>query len=326
MKSNTISLVNYVRDVLGIQVTIRPWKDQSRLPFFLSAIYSFHEMVVLEHRCLLMLTKKGEEITPATVCKHQEQLQKIWTGPCVYVPHEISAYNRKRLMEHQVSFIVPGSQLYLPDLGMDLREHYRKLRHNPTKPFSPATQAVVIHALMHGTQEHFTPSAIAKTLGYTMMTMTRAFDELEAANIGMMQRKGKERWWQFEGNKRELWDLAKPLMRSPVKKHTWVMHEAPAATAGISALAGYSMLNPPTRPVYAIGIEQWKKWRRDGVVELPSADEASFDLEIWNYNPDLFLSAKQHIVDPFSLYLSLAENSNERVEAALIEMMEKITW
>ncbi|EFB40206.1 MULTISPECIES: hypothetical protein [Parachlamydia] len=46
------------------------------------------------------------------------------------------------------------------------------------------------------------------------------------------------------------------------------------------------------------------------------------ELEVWNYDPELF--AKDGIVDPFSLYLSLQESKDERVEGALEEMMEKI--
>jgi hypothetical protein len=192
--------------------------------------------------------------------------------------------------------------------------------------FSPATQVVVIHALLHGIQAHFTPSELAKALNYTLMTMSRAFDELETAHIGEIKRKGKERWWQFKGSKRDLWDQTKPFMKTPVKKQIWVIHNKPTTIAGLSALAHYSMLSAPKRPTYAISVEQWKIWKQEGVEECPSADDALFDLEIWYYNPDLFLSAKSHVVDPFSLCLSLASNVDERIKSALSEMMEKITW
>jgi len=55
---------------------------------------------------------------------------------------------------------------------------------------------------------------------------------------------------------------------------------------------------------------------------LPSSEGALIELEIWQYNPNLF--AKDGIVDPFSLYLSLEKVKDERVEAALAHMMEKI--
>lgn len=326
MSTQKTLLEHYLSEILGIEIAIHLWKEQNKLPFFLTATYDFNEMFLLGHPCLVMGVKNDAEVTPAEVRKHQELVQKQWKGLCIYVPTDISAYNRKRLMEHQTPFIVPGNQLYLPDLGMDLREHYKKKRSHTIQHFSPATQVVVIHALLCGIQAHFTPSELAKALGYTLMTMSRAFNELETAHIGEIQRKGKERWWQFAGEKRDLWDQSKPFMKTPIKKQTKIFHKKLAAIAGLSALSHYSMLSTPTRPTYAIGIEQWKTWKQEGVEEHPSADDAPFDLEIWHYNPELFLSTKSHIVDPFSLYLSLESNTDERIESALSEMMEKITW
>ena len=60
------------------------------------------------------------------------------------------------------------------------------------------------------------------------------------------------------------------------------------------------------------------------LTELPDREGAAFELEIWHYDPDLF--AKKGCVDPYSLYLSLKETEDERVEAALEELMEKIKW
>ena len=38
----------------------------------------------------------------------------------------MASYERKRLIEQKVPSIVPGNQLYLPDLGLDLREYFRR--------------------------------------------------------------------------------------------------------------------------------------------------------------------------------------------------------
>lgn len=37
----------------------------------------------------------------------------------VYILQGLEAYNRKRLIQQKGPFIVPGNQLYLPDLGID---------------------------------------------------------------------------------------------------------------------------------------------------------------------------------------------------------------
>lgn len=329
-RTERTSLEQYLYDVLGIHVSVQlhRWKERDKLPFFLTAIYDFHQMSLMEHPCLLMMAKKETISTPAEVRKHQEIVQKQWKGVTIYVPHTISSYNRKRLIEQKIPFIFPGTQLYLPDLHMDLREKYPKRCASTVKTLSPATQAVIIHTLLLGIKPHMTPAQLAHALGYSSMTMTRAFDELEKFHIGTTKQQGKERWWEFKEGKRDLWSRAEPFMKTPIKK-ICSTYRKPMAIAGLSALAEYSMLNPPIRATYAIGVEQWKKWTQEGVIECDATDVSGVEVEVWNYDPNLFISKtlnKPYCVDPFSLYLSLKSNTDERIEQALSEMLESITW
>ena len=55
--------------------------------------------------------------------------------------------------------------------------------------------------------------------------------------------------------------------------------------------------------------------------EVSSPEEADVQLELWSYNPKLF--EKDGLVDPFSLYLSLQDIKDERVEAALEKLIEE---
>lgn len=322
MEKKIKDLEAYLSDVFALQVKIRPLKKGDALPFFLVDSYDFYELSLFEHSCLLMYSKENIEVTPALVRKHWEQVQKKWKGLCIYSQPTISAYNRKRLIGHRVPFIIPGNQMYLPDLGIDLHEHFRKPYNQSIKLFSPATQTVVIYALFHGSREGLTPSELAQKLDYTLMTMTRAFDELHGANLGEVIREGKERRWYFRDGRHALWQQAKSFLRSPIKNRTWLIQKQPLTVAGLSALSHFSDLNEPSLPVFAIGPTQWKELKKTGIEEIPSSEGAVIELEIWHYNPNLF--AKSGLVDTFSLYLSLKECKDERIEAALEKMMEKI--
>ena len=143
MKDGIERFENYLLEVLGLKVKTRPWKGQSKLPFFLIDSYNFYEIILLKKSCLLMVVKEGVDVTPAQVRLHWEQAQRKWDGLCVYVQNTISPYNRKRLIEHRIPFVIPETQIFLPDLGIELREHFRALR-APKKHFRPATQALVI--------------------------------------------------------------------------------------------------------------------------------------------------------------------------------------
>jgi hypothetical protein len=84
------------------------------------------------------------------------------------------------------------------------------------------------------------------------------------------------------------------------------------------------MLNPPEFPVYAITPRTWRLIREKGVRQLPVADDGACFLQIWRYNPEP-VSAVNH-VDVFSLYLSLQDEADERIQMACEEMMRKYAW
>ena len=318
----------YLHETLGTEISLTPWDESIQLPFFLRNLYTFFKVRMLGISCLLMLDRNEQEQSPATVRKHMDQVQDKWDGEVVYVRARVTAYNRKRLIEHKLPFVVPGNQMYLPMLGIDLREHFKKLR-TETHKFSPSTQALVIHVLLHGTTKKiFTPAEMAGCLGYSAMTMTRAFNELESADLGDIFLEGRQRYVRFAESVMDTWTKALPFLRSPVKKRLYIkpLNANPQGfRAGLTALADYTMLAEPANPVIALSGEDWKSLQqRQRVNEFPSPEPGALELEVWSYAPSLF--AKDEVVDRLSLYLSLKESQDERIESALEEMMKGLPW
>jgi len=327
MTSIVQDFASYLRDTLAVLAAPVTWQGAEKLPLYLRETYRFHEVSILDLPCLLMVARDPDEKTPATVRKHMDQLREKWPGEAVFVDRAVSSHNRKRLIEHKVPFVIPGNQMYLPMLGIDLREHFRKLRR--TRPtFSPSTQMLVLHAIYRGNGQTLTPSETAQRLGYSAMTMTRAFDELESVEIGEHSVKGKERYLRFAATGKDLWEQALPFMRTPVKKR---LHELiqvtsmPGVRAGLAALAHYSMLAEPRNPVYAFGFDEWKAFcRNNTTTELTAPEPGSTEIELWSYSPAEF--AADGFADRLSLFLSLREVGDERVEGAIEEMMRSIHW
>jgi len=320
-------LERYLHEALGIAASIRPWRGAERLPHFLREQYGFAETTLLGTFCLLAVDTGGAEQSPAVVRKHIDLLRTKQDGEVIYVRPSVTAYNRKRLVEHKVPFVVPGNQMYLPMLAIDLREYFRRQRAElPT--FSPATQVVVLLALLRGGEDELIPSVVAGRLGYSAMTMTRAFDELEAANLGTVIIRGRERCLRLTRDRQELWAKAQPFLRSPVLKRLFIRRIDPNKSeirAGLTALARYSMLAPPAHATYAFSRDEWKRWcQRHKVIDVPAQDPDVQEIEIWNYSPVLF--EKEGFVDPLSLYLSLKGDNDERLQSALDEMMREQGW
>lgn len=327
MRARIDTLVRYLDEALGVNVRPVPWPGQDRLPFMLRDRYRIYRALILDNACLLMVDTHDKEQPPATIRKHMDNLQAQADDLVVYIRERITPYNRKRLIEHKVQFVVPGNQMYLPMLGVDLREHFRKLRAVPPE-FSPSAQVVFMYWLLKGENETLTPTAMAQRLGYSPMSMTRAFDELEETRLGEFTTRGRERCVTFADPRRELWLKAQPFLRSPVRRRFYVM-EPPTrllgVRAGLSALAHYSMLAEPAKQVLAVRSKDWATLKRQHNLQVvPAQEPQATEIEIWSYDPNLF--ADNGLADPLSVYLSLKNTDDERVEAALAEMLEGLKW
>ncbi len=329
MRPELHELERYLHDALGVSVNATPWTGADRLPHFLKERYRFAQAELLGLHVLLVIDTNPKEQSPATVRKHIDMLRTKQHADLIfiYVRAQVTAYNRKRLLEQKVPFIIPGNQMYLPMLGIDLREHFRRLREEiPT--FSPSTQVVVLNTLLRDAGQVLIPTEMAPRLGYSAMTMTRAFDELETASLAEVTVRGRERCLRFKGGRKEIWEKAQPFLRSPVNKRLIIRHTESTRSgihAGLTALAHYSMLAPPDHTTYALSRDDWQALRkRHKIIEVPAQDPDASEIEVWWYPPALF--ADNGMVDPLSLYLSLKADHDERTETALEEMMEKFKW
>ncbi|GAB6909392.1 hypothetical protein JCM12296A_52360 [Desulfosarcina cetonica] len=317
----------YLKETLDIDARPKQWLGTGALPIFLRNVYAFLEVCILETPCLIMATKDNTDQTPATIQKHVVQVHKKWQGEVIYVQQKVTAYNRKRLIQHKIPFVVPLNQMYLPFLGIDLREHFKNIR-KVEQNFSPSTQVVVLYYLSKNGQLRLTPKTLANALGYSIMTMTRVLDELDGAGLGTITMEGRERVLYFDQDKKQVWNSALERLRSPVKKRVWVKAFSKytiEVMAGFSALAHYSNLAEPVNPVLALDGKQWKTVKtKGGLMILDVAEPNASEVEIWSYSPELF--EENGIVDRFSLFLSLRDENDERVQSALEGMMEQIEW
>lgn len=296
------------------------------LPQYLKQRYSFYEVVIDRRRFLGIFLADAADFRPAVFEKHLRQIlcnTDNFEGYCL-IAEDLPGYVRRRLIERRIPFVVPGLQLFWPELGLAMQARKPKAGLPQVDVVSPATQAVLIGLLTSKVLGPTTAKILAEQLRYTTMTMSRALDEIESSEIAKVERKGRERLL-FPGSVKSLWSRALPFMRNPVRETVrieetllpWNMRVA----AGETALATQSMLAPPREPVYALGRDNWKHIA-DVVEQIPVEDEATCRVQLWRYDPALFSTAGS--VDPFSLYLCLKDEMDERVQSALEELMEKV--
>ena len=88
-----------------------------------------------------------------------------------------------------------------------------------------------------------------------------------------------------------------------------------------NALSHYSSLNPDEKRMYAIDASMFRDMEKDGRFVGINDMDGDVMVEIWDYPP----VTTDNVADKLSLYLTLREDNDPRVENEL-EMMIENLW
>jgi DNA-binding MarR family transcriptional regulator len=255
--------------------------------------------------------------------------------PLVMCFESLASYERRYLIEQKISFLVPGNQLYLLDLGIDLREYFHHKKKVPVRALNPATQAMLLWFLQnHQLTTEWAPSEAATTLKYTSMTASRAIAELVELGLFEAFSYGRRKFLRAKDSHEQIWQNAKPYLKSPVKREIWTrepvyLRSSEICLAGIAALTKLTAINSDQETCYALSPQKWQEVKQSLVI-LPEKEPGASSYQIWAYEPRMFhegsISSGSPSVDPLSLWLSLRDSSDPRIELALIDLEREFRW
>jgi len=315
----------YVEKVLHANIEFRN-VDSDYLSSYLLNHYQFIGAQIAQQSYVLAIVPNREDIA-ASIAKHVSRVEQELEQPVIVLSAYMTSAQRTRLISQGVSFIVPGNQLYLPRLGVVLRERFRSPKKQRDKQLSPVAQLVLFHHLSH---YHMTatPSELAAELRYTPMSVGRAFDELSSRNIAVTERKGREKVISYTAPPRELIEFCRTLLRKPFRgRHGVILEDGwpDFLIAGESALSEMSDLASPRLPTFAIAADGWQsKFDDYGFDEVNQIELADALIETWYYDPGIL--AQNGRVDPLSLYAQFWDHPDERVAAAAAVLLEEFEW
>lgn len=322
------ALQAYLRTTLHAPISLEDWKGAARLPIFLSQRYRFYQTVIARSACLLMAALDSREATPDEIAKNVATVSKAFDGVVVLATEYMSATMRARLIAQGTAFVVPGNQLYIPQIALDLREHYRAAPLKAREKLSPIAQVVLFHHVLEPNGSFGTAAELARALPYTRMSIGRAFDELALRQLATIERKGREKVISYPRDRRMLIDMSKTLLRRPARGvHAVTFHDSwpPMFAAGETALAELTDLAPPRLPVFAIAAMNWQGFFKEHEIADHHYDfEGEAIVETWHYDPAIL--GKRGVVDPLSLYAQFWDSADERVARAVNELLERIDW
>lgn len=315
----------YLKENIDEQLIIKPWLNKNNFPIILRDNYTFYEVTILGTKCIF-IEAVDEMPNVDQLQKHIKQIKNLTDRQIVLLYKDITRYRRKSLIENRIAFVIEDGQMYLPFLGLDLKKVQEDIREE-TKGFTTPAQIAYLYFLYHK-EEVVNTTDFGKKLGFNKMTASRALNDLYHANlitceIGGMTGRSKE-------YKRipdpDYFFRGRDFLKTPVRKIIYTKtRPLGALTAGMEALAELSMINPPGHPIMAI---DRNKLNREQIEVINNKDlikdTRPVELELWDYDPGLFTNSGH--VDLLSLYASLKEETDERVEQALEEILRGEPW
>lgn len=322
-------MIAYTESVTALKVQMHHLKEKDSFDESLKSVYNFYDTSIDKTRVVTAALKSPAERYPKMILRDFARITESTGAPAVLLLENIRSDYRYRLIELKIPFIVPGNQMYLPDLLIDLREHFTRAR-KVVKNLSPAAQTVLLYLIIKNEKGPLNGGALAGLMGFSRMTISRVFDELENLKLAVVKNSGKERLLTVTLGKKELWEKSLPFMTDPVKKSFFVgkLHDSfksKMLISGQRAVERHTIFVPNKLPVYAIGYEHYKLLSKNHPpVKVHYEDEAVARLEVWKYQPSILTNGDSKTVDLLSLYVHFRLSKEKKSELALEVLIRSI--
>ena len=303
--------------LLGGQLKTNPLVKTQGLSFMLLGLYNLYECDYNGSRFILMCHKKKAVYTPGAVSAHMAQIQAATGLQAVFATTEMPSYKRARFLEKHIPFIIPGKQMYLPFTGLLLTESDSPA---PKKfdSLGNLAQILILAKLMKRFADLLSIGTACSMFQYSRISVIRAFDELE--HFQLARRCPATKHLEFIADNGKLWKKALPLLHNPQRRIIG-LEKIPQGLSvyesGINALSKHSMLSPDPQMEYAV---EAKAFNKLGIKPECPIEDAPVLIELWSYAPAII---RGNSIDPFSLYLTLKDNPDDRVQIALETMLKE---
>lgn len=293
-----------------------------RVPLSLSEAYEAR-LCNLQGSRYLFLLPRGEKPGPDIMVRHVKSFAKYYPERQVLLFRDMDAEYYDWLCRNDIAFVVPGRIAHVPGLvELKADNAFAAQELALGKHLSPWAQVVLLFQILNNRgRRDLQYARLTKELHVNKVYLTRAAKELERRQLATIEYAGANGIIVFAHDGRDLWRWAQDVLTSPVRKTVrTVFPPKHALRSGISALAERSMLAPDRFKTYAVVSADLNKIEKEDRREY----EGDY-VEGWKYDPKL-LSRGDGLVDPLSLYLTLRESVDPRVEEARDAMLERVLW
>lgn len=311
----------FIEKALHQRIELIPYEEADGLPLSLSLGYSLYQMRILGQQCILASPK--EETNLSDIRKQVGRIEALTGQRCVVYLYNTTYYARNKMLDEGIPFVWDQRQIYMPFLGVLLQENDARQIPRCTE-ISFLTQRLLLTAL-YDTWNGVNATSAAAMLDVSKMSITRAYDEIEALSIPVLVKEGRIRRIQMPTSRREIWQMIGPFLRDPlIREYHMEADVGGRWRSGISGLACLSMLQDNVYSTYAM---TRKEIESQGIRRMPMVPDEEVPGCIVQEIGYLIPFRDGDTIDPLTIYLMMRDRTQDpRVEMALDEMLERHVW
>ena len=275
---------------------------------------------------LLFVKPKSINPTPRKCALVSERLMQLFGLPVVFILAPGPGYERQRLLEKDVYFIMSDKYANLPMLVAMEKVTGRKIPERLT----PVAQYILLYHLEIENIDGKSTKAIASLMPYSYESVSIGLTCL--SDVGLCEKvaiDARSKAIRFNSAGKLLWNEAGKYLIDPVEKKIFcdgLNSEKEFPVCGINAMAHYSMLNKdPEKWIMMTGGE-YRQSMGEGSIVNPNEFDGDIIIEIWKYPSVRRKDTAVEWVDPLSLVLSLKKDDDPRVEEETEHIINNFKW
>ena len=275
---------------------------------------------------LLFAEPKGKVATPRCLSVTANNLTSLLQLPIVFLLPACPAYERQRLIDKDVYFVVSEKYVHLPMLLAN--ERVRKTKQ--AKALTPVAQYLLLYHLQIGSIEGLAARDIEDKIPYSYASITLGLTCLE--DLGLCKKvaeASKRKVIHFDMKGMNLWEQAQPFLVNPVEERIYcdgLLSDDSFPECGINALAHYTRLNPDPERTIMMSVKQLRNFKSSEALVRPNEFDGNIIIEVWKYPPVTAIGVKAEWVDKLSLAISLREDEDPRVEGEVERLINETEW
>ena len=311
----------YISSVLSENIVVKPVckSIQDKLPLSIVGNFELYDGQILGKNVLFAFINDGNIITPVQTKKQLDMIQRKTGMVTILVPRYLYSYNVSRLIVQKVNFVIPNKQMFIPSLLLDLTIVNIANEESKNDTITPLTQCLLLYHLETESLSGRTSYELADKLSVSYASINRALRWLVSKDLIKLEGV-KTKTLQIDLSDRELWNKALPLLVSPIEQLYYTDALLDGQTiSGVNALSSYTMLNEESRQCCAVSKKDFKALKI-----IADKQFGQNEIQVWKYNPRMLSSTG--VVDKLSLYLSLKDNEDERIQIELERLINEIPW